>query len=108
MILTAAADEASGSTFETVMGHVAQGFEALGVGILVLGVIWSFVLGAMAWRRSGQSAQAYLVVRRPSAARWLLAGNRDRGCCAVAAGHDQRRGDDSPGFGQHVEGKWDG
>ena len=64
MILAAVADEASGSTFDTVMGHVAQGFEALGAGILVLGVIWSFVLGAIAWRRSGRSAQAYLVLRQ--------------------------------------------
>jgi hypothetical protein len=64
MILAAVVDQASGSTFDTVMGHVAQGFEALGAGILVLGVIWSFVLGAIAWRRSGRSAQAYLVLRQ--------------------------------------------
>ena len=72
MILTAVADEASGSTFDTVMGHVAQGFEALGAGILVLGVIWSFVLGAVAWRRSGQSAQAYLVLRQAFGGALLL------------------------------------
>src|ERR1700761_2128228 len=72
MILTAVADEASGSTFDTVMGHVAQGFEALGAGILVLGVIWSFVLGAIAWRRSGQSAQAYLVLRQAFGGALLL------------------------------------
>ena len=108
MILSSATGEVAASTFNTLMDHVAKGFEALGAAILVLGVILSFILGAMAWRRSGQSAQAYLIVRRPSAARWLLAGNRDRGCCAVAAGHDQRRGDDSPGIGEHVEGKWDG
>jgi uncharacterized membrane protein len=72
MILTAVADEASGSTFDTVMGHVAQGFEALGAGILVLGVIWSFVLGAMAWRRSGQSAKAYRVLRQAFGGALLL------------------------------------
>ena len=72
MILAAVADEASGSTFDTVMGHVAQGFEALGAGILVLGVIWSFVLGAIAWRRSGQSAQAYLVLRQAFGGTLLL------------------------------------
>jgi uncharacterized membrane protein len=72
MILAAVADEASGSTFDTVMGHVAQGFEVLGAGILVLGVIWSVVLGAMAWRRSGQSAQAYLVLRQAFGGALLL------------------------------------
>jgi Protein of unknown function (DUF1622) len=38
----------------------------------VLGVIWSFVLGAMAWRRSGQSAKAYLVLRRAFGGALLL------------------------------------
>jgi uncharacterized membrane protein len=64
MILTSATGEASASTFTTLMDHVAQGFEALGAAILVLGVILSFILGAMAWRRSGQLAQAYLVLRQ--------------------------------------------
>ena len=72
MILTAAADEASGSTFDTVMEHVAQGFEALGAAILVVGVIWSFVLGAVAGRRSGRSAKAYLVLRQAFGGTLLL------------------------------------
>ena len=41
------------SSFTAAMEHVAQGFEALGALILVAGVIWSVVLGVVAWRRSG-------------------------------------------------------
>ena len=72
MILTAATAEASASTFTTLMDHVAQGFEALGAAILVLGVIWSFVLGAVAWRRSGRPAKAYLVLRQAFGGTLLL------------------------------------
>ena len=64
MILSRGCGRGGGQHVRNADGHVAQGFEALGAGILVLGVIWSFILGAMAWRRSGQSAQAYLVVRQ--------------------------------------------
>ena len=52
MILAAVAAEASAAPFTTLMDHVAQGFEALGAVILVVGVIWSFVLAAIAVRRS--------------------------------------------------------
>jgi len=58
MILAAVAAEASANTFTSLMDHVAQGFEALGAAILVVGVIWSFVLAWIAARRSGWSAQA--------------------------------------------------
>ena len=44
MILAVVAAEASSETFTGLMDHVAQGFEALGAAILVVGVIWSFVL----------------------------------------------------------------
>ena len=64
MILTTAAPEASADTFTGLMDHVAQGFEALGAAILIVGVIWSFVLAAMAARRSGWSAKTYLVLRQ--------------------------------------------
>jgi uncharacterized membrane protein len=64
MILAAAAAEASGETFAAFMDHVAQGFEALGAAILLVGVIWSFVLAAVTWRRSGLSAEIYLVLRQ--------------------------------------------
>ena len=64
MILAAAAAEAPGETFSAFMDHVAQGFEALGALILVVGVIWSFVLAAVTWRRSGLSAEVYRVLRQ--------------------------------------------
>ena len=64
MILAAVAAEARGETFSAFMDHVAQGFEALGAVILVLGLIWSFVLAAATWRRSGLSAKVYQVLRQ--------------------------------------------
>jgi uncharacterized membrane protein len=64
MILAAVAAGASGETFSELMDHVAQGFEALGAAILVVGVIWSFVLAATTWRRSGLSVKAYRVLRQ--------------------------------------------
>ncbi len=70
MILAAA--EVSASTFTVLMDHVAQGFEALGAAILVVGVIWSFVLAAMAARRFGWSAKAYLVLRQSFGGTLLL------------------------------------
>jgi hypothetical protein len=41
------------------MDHLAQAFEGLGTLILVIGVLWSFVLAALAWRRAGSGRQAY-------------------------------------------------
>ena len=141
MILAAAAAGGSAETFTGLMDHVAQGFEALGAAILIVGVIWSFVLAVVAARRSGWSAKAYLVLRqafggtlllgvevlvaadlvrtvavaptleqcpRARADRdnqdvpELLAGNRDRGRCPVAAGFAGWRGDDPPGLGQRA------
>ena len=55
--------EASGETFSHVMDHVAQGFEALGAAVLVAGIVWSFVLAVVAWRRSGRPATGYVVLR---------------------------------------------
>jgi uncharacterized membrane protein len=72
MILNSVAAEASKETFAGVMDHVAQGFEALGAAILVVGVIWSFVLAAMAARRSGWSANVYLVLRQAFGGTLLL------------------------------------
>jgi uncharacterized membrane protein len=46
-----------------VIHHVAQGFEALGALILVVGIVWSFVLAVVAWRRSGQPPKGYLALR---------------------------------------------
>src|SRR5271156_771142 len=72
MILAAVAAEASAAPFTTLMDHVAQGFEALGAVILVVGVIWSFLLAAVALRRSGWSAKAYLVLRQAFGGTLLL------------------------------------
>ena len=55
--------QASGETFSGVMDHVAQGFEALGAAVLVVGVMWSFVLAVVAWRRSGHPATGYVALR---------------------------------------------
>ena len=72
MILAAVAAGASAESFTTLMDHVAQGFEALGAAILVVGVIWSFVLAAVAVRRSGWSARTYLVLRQAFGGTLLL------------------------------------
>jgi uncharacterized membrane protein len=58
--------------FTELMEYVARGFEALGAAILVVGVIWSFVLAAVAVRRSGWSAKAYLVLRQAFGGTLLL------------------------------------
>ena len=72
MILAMVAAEASAETFAGLMDHVAQGFEALGVAILAVGVIWSFVLAVVAGRRSGWSAKTYLVLRQAFGGTLLL------------------------------------
>jgi uncharacterized membrane protein len=63
MILAAPSAQPSAETFTRVMDHVAQGFEALGAAVLVAGIVWSFVLAVVAWRRSGQPAKGYLALR---------------------------------------------
>ena len=55
--------EPSSETFNTVMDHVAQGFEALGAAVLVVGIVWSFVLAVVAWHRSGQPSAGYVALR---------------------------------------------
>ena len=63
MILVASTAEPTAESFTTVMDHVAQGFEGLGAAVLVVGIVWSFVLALVAWRRSGQAAKGYLALR---------------------------------------------
>src|SRR5690348_15700601 len=72
MILAVVAAGASSETFTGLMDHVAQGFEALGAAILMVGVIWSFVLAAVALRRSDRLAKAYLVLRQAFGGTLLL------------------------------------
>jgi len=74
MTLTALASPphaAGPSPFTAAMEHVAQGFEALGALILVVGVIWSVVLAALAWRKSG-SGPGYKVMRQAFGGSLLL------------------------------------
>jgi uncharacterized membrane protein len=50
-------------TFAELMEHVAQGFEALGVVLLVAGLVWSLGLAATVWSRTRQGRNAYAVLR---------------------------------------------
>ena len=63
MMLVEASPQSSGETFSQFMDHVAQGFEALGAAVLVVGIVWSFVLALVAWRRSGRAGTAYVALR---------------------------------------------
>lgn len=68
----ASATESGGTTFTTVMDHVAQGFEGLGAAVLVIGVAWSIVLAVLAWRRSRKPARAYTALRQTFGGSLLL------------------------------------
>jgi len=59
-------------TYTEVMGHVAQGFEGLGVFVLAAGTLWAFLLAAVAWRRSGQARLAYALLRQALGGTLLL------------------------------------
>jgi uncharacterized membrane protein len=74
MTLTALAlpHAAGASSFSTAMEHVAQGFEALGALILVVGVIWSLVLAVLVWRRSGSAQPGYTALRQAFGGSLLL------------------------------------
>jgi uncharacterized membrane protein len=39
--------------FTDVMKHVAQGFEASGVAVLILGLAWSVIVATRTWRAAG-------------------------------------------------------
>jgi uncharacterized membrane protein len=49
-------------TFTETMDHVSQGFEALGVLVLVVGLLWSLVVSASVWRLHGER-MAYNLMR---------------------------------------------
>ena len=59
-------------TFAEAMDHVAQGFEGLGVSVLAVGTLWSFLLAGIAWRRSGHARQAYALLRQALGGTLLL------------------------------------
>ena len=50
-------------TFTESMDHVAQGFEAFGVAVLVLGLVWSLVFAGLVWRRTGAGRHGYQTLR---------------------------------------------
>jgi uncharacterized membrane protein len=68
----AATSAGAPETFTGAMDHVAQGFEALGAAILVVGVVFSFVLAVVVWRRSGRLTKAYLTLRQAFGGTLLL------------------------------------
>jgi uncharacterized membrane protein len=49
-------------TFVELMEYAGKAFEAIGVGVLVFGLLWSVVLAAGVWRRA-EGRQAYAVLR---------------------------------------------
>jgi uncharacterized membrane protein len=59
-------------TFTEVMDHVAQAFEGLGVFVLGVGTLWSFLLAGLAWHRSRHSGQAYALLRQALGGTLLL------------------------------------
>jgi uncharacterized membrane protein len=65
--------ESGQATFTGAMDHVAQAFEALGVLILIIGVLWSLWLALATWRRTGRPARAYAEMRQ-AFGRTLLLG----------------------------------
>jgi uncharacterized membrane protein len=70
--MISAASTAEPGSFTGLMDHVAQGFEALGAAILLLGAIWSIVLAATTARGSRSGAKAYLVARQAFGGTLLL------------------------------------
>ena len=50
-------------TFTEAMDKVAQGFEAFGVAVLVLGLVWALAFSAVVWHRSGNGRQGYQALR---------------------------------------------
>lgn len=72
MMALASATGSGGTTFTVLMEHVAQGFEALGAVVLVVGVVWSIVLAVIAWRRSGKPRRAYAALRQTFGGALLL------------------------------------
>lgn len=59
-------------TFAEVMDHVAQAFEGLGALVLIVGAVWSLVIGGVAWRRSRDARKAYDRVRQALGGSLLL------------------------------------
>jgi uncharacterized membrane protein len=50
-------------TFAETMDHVAKVFEGIGVGILVVGLLWSVAFALYVWRRSKNGRNSYQALR---------------------------------------------
>ena len=72
LITLAASETTAASSFGTFMDHVAQAFEGLGTLILAIGVLWSFVLAVLAWRRARSGQRAYKALRQAFGGTLLL------------------------------------
>jgi len=72
LTMLATSDTAGTSSFTMVMDHVAQVFEGLGALTLVIGLLWSVVLAALARRRSGSLERAYTALRQAFGGALLL------------------------------------
>ena len=68
----AASETTAASSFAMFMDHVAQAFEVLGTLILAIGVLWSFVLAVLAWRRARSGQRAYKALRQAFGGTLLL------------------------------------
>jgi len=68
----AASETTAASSFAMFMDHVAQAFEVLGTLILAIGVLWSFVLAVLAWRRASSGQRAYKALRQAFGGTLLL------------------------------------
>jgi len=68
----ASASAETGTSFTTAMDHVAQGFEAFGVLILVVGTIWSLILATITLRRARNGGRAYTALRQSFGGTLLL------------------------------------
>lgn len=50
-------------TFTDLMEDAAKGFEAVGVAVLVVGLLWSLWLAVHVWRKGEEGREAYRVLR---------------------------------------------
>ena len=50
-------------TFTEAMDKVAQGLEAFGVAVLILGLVWALAFAAVVWHRSGNGRLGYQALR---------------------------------------------
>ncbi|MHC1557890.1 DUF1622 domain-containing protein [Actinomycetospora sp. C-140] len=60
------------SGFVEAMSRVAEAFEIVAAGLLVVGLLWSFVLAALTWARTRAAHRAYLALRESFGGTLLL------------------------------------